>query len=198
MSSPTTSPTSTPTASRPTSRCSRNISTRARMRTISAGTDRRVSYVQDRGTFRDFSQGAVQQTSNPLDVAIGGDGFLAVQTAGGERYTRDGNLQINSTGQLVTAARQSRARHRRPDRVPADRPRHRRSRRRHRHGAGRRQPHRFDPRQAAHRQLHRRAEADQAGQQPLFRGERRGRSRTPSRRCSRASSRSRTSIRSSR
>ena len=46
------------------------------------GSDRRVSYVQDRGTFHDFSQGAPQQTNNPLDVAIDGDGFLVVQTAG--------------------------------------------------------------------------------------------------------------------
>jgi flagellar basal-body rod protein FlgF len=64
--------------------------------------DRRVSYVQDRGSFRDFTQGAVQQTSNPLDVAIDGTGFLTVQTPNGERYTRDGNLQLNNTGQLVT------------------------------------------------------------------------------------------------
>jgi flagellar basal-body rod protein FlgF len=66
------------------------------------GKDRRVSYVQDRGTYRDFSEGALQQTSNPLDVAIDGNAFLAVQTSGGERYTRDGNLQLNSQGQLVT------------------------------------------------------------------------------------------------
>jgi len=67
------------------------------------GGDRRVSYVQDRGTYRDFTQGSLQQTKNPLDVAIAGDGFLVVQTGGGERYTRDGGLQINNTGQLVTA-----------------------------------------------------------------------------------------------
>ena len=64
--------------------------------------DRRVSYVQDRGTFHNFSQGAAQETNNPLDVAIDGAGFLTVQTQGGERYTRDGNLQINNIGQLVT------------------------------------------------------------------------------------------------
>jgi flagellar basal-body rod protein FlgF len=67
------------------------------------GRDRRVSYVQDRGTFRDFTQGASDQTGNPLDVAVSGNGFLVVQTAGGERYTRDGGMQINSQGQLVTA-----------------------------------------------------------------------------------------------
>jgi flagellar basal-body rod protein FlgF len=67
------------------------------------GNDRRLSYVQDRATFHDFSQGAAEATKNPLDVAIDGGGFLVVQTAGGERYTRDGGLQLNGQGQLVTA-----------------------------------------------------------------------------------------------
>jgi flagellar basal-body rod protein FlgF len=68
------------------------------------GRDRRVSFVQDRATFRDFTQGSYEQTKNPLDIAINGDGFFAVQAPGGERYTRDGNLQINNQGQLVTAS----------------------------------------------------------------------------------------------
>ena len=68
------------------------------------GTDRAVSYVQDSGTFKDFSQGPSEQTKNPLDVAVDGRGFLVVQTPAGERYTRDGGLQINNQGQLVTAA----------------------------------------------------------------------------------------------
>jgi flagellar basal-body rod protein FlgF len=68
------------------------------------GADRRVSYVQDRGTYHDISQGAVEQTKNPLDVAVDGSGFLTVQTAGGERYTKDGSMQISTTGQLVTAS----------------------------------------------------------------------------------------------
>jgi flagellar basal-body rod protein FlgF len=68
------------------------------------GRDRSVSYVQDRATFRDLSQGPSEQTKNPLDVAIDGSGFLVVQTAAGERYTRDGGLQMNNTGQLVTSA----------------------------------------------------------------------------------------------
>ena len=68
------------------------------------GNDRSVSYVLDRGTFKDFTQGPTEQTKNPLDLAIDGGGFLVVQTAAGERYTRDGGLQINNQGQLVTAA----------------------------------------------------------------------------------------------
>jgi flagellar basal-body rod protein FlgF len=67
------------------------------------GGDRRVSFVQDRGTYRDMTQGAVEGTGNPLDIAIDGKAFLTVQTAGGERYTRDGSLHINNQGQLVTS-----------------------------------------------------------------------------------------------
>ena len=68
------------------------------------GRDRRVSYVQDSGTYKDLTQGASEQTKNPLDVAIDGAGFLEVQTPAGVRYTRDGGLQINNQGQLVTAS----------------------------------------------------------------------------------------------
>jgi flagellar basal-body rod protein FlgF len=67
-----------------------------------ASSDRRVSFVQDRGTFHDFAPGNTELTKNPLDVAIDGRGFLVVQTPAGERYTRDGGLQINNQGQLVT------------------------------------------------------------------------------------------------
>src|SRR5437016_13388843 len=68
-----------------------------------AGNDRQISFVQDRATWIDFSQGAVQPTGNPLDVAISGNAFLTVQTPRGERYTRNGALQINTQGQLVTS-----------------------------------------------------------------------------------------------
>lgn len=67
------------------------------------GSDRRVSYVQDRGTFRDASQGPMEQTNNPLDLAIDGEAYFAVQGPGGERYTRDGKFALNNIGQLVTS-----------------------------------------------------------------------------------------------
>ncbi len=73
----------------------------ARADNFAAG-DRRVSFVQDRGTYHDFAQGAFEKTTNPLDVAIDGRGFITVQTPAGERYTRDGSFQINAQGQLVT------------------------------------------------------------------------------------------------
>lgn len=55
-------------------------------------------------TLRQFTQGAIQTTSGPLDVAIQGDGFFVVQNAeGNTEYTRGGNLQVNSSGVLTTS-----------------------------------------------------------------------------------------------
>ena len=51
-----------------------------------------------------LAQGQVQQTGNPLDLAIEGEGFFMVQTAHGPRYTRDGSFHRAQNGQLVTAA----------------------------------------------------------------------------------------------
>ncbi|HYA06647.1 MAG TPA: flagellar hook-basal body complex protein, partial [Xanthobacteraceae bacterium] len=69
-----------------------------------AAQGRRISYVEDRASWIDMSQGPIQHTGDPLDVAINGKGFLVVQTARGQRYTRNGALSINAAGQLVTGA----------------------------------------------------------------------------------------------
>ena len=54
-------------------------------------------------TSRNFSQGSLQQSSNPLDVAIRGNGFFEIQLPDGTTgYTRDGSFQVSATGQLVT------------------------------------------------------------------------------------------------
>ena len=68
----------------------------------SSSPGRRLSFVQDRMGWHDMSQGTIQQTGNPLDVAIDGDAMLVVQTERGDRYTRNGSLQLNATGELVT------------------------------------------------------------------------------------------------
>jgi flagellar basal-body rod protein FlgF len=78
------------------------LTSSARENQFSTG-DSRVNFVLDRATWHNFSQGEVQQTGNPLDVAIDGNAFLVVQTPRGERYTKNGALQINSRGQLVTS-----------------------------------------------------------------------------------------------
>jgi len=67
------------------------------------GADRPISFVQDRATWVDLSQGPLERTGNSLDVAINGKGYLVVQTPRGERYTRNGALQTNANGELVTS-----------------------------------------------------------------------------------------------
>src|SRR5688572_6508026 len=64
------------------------------------GNDQPLSYVQDWATMHDLSAGDMVQTGNPLDVAINGAGFFAVQTAGGDRWTKAGSFQINAGGTL--------------------------------------------------------------------------------------------------
>lgn len=63
-----------------------------------------LSYVMDKGAGLDLTQGAVEMTGNPLDVAIRGDGYFVVQTPAGERYTRDGAFALNASGELVTSS----------------------------------------------------------------------------------------------
>src|SRR3982750_1280900 len=67
-----------------------------------SASGQRTRMVLDSVSWHDMSQGTVQQTGGPLDVAIDGEGMLVVQTARGERYTRNGALQINNLGEVVT------------------------------------------------------------------------------------------------
>ncbi|GAB3419387.1 flagellar basal-body rod protein FlgG [Massilia agilis] len=56
------------------------------------------------GTQKVFSNGSVQTTSQPLDVAIMGNGFLQVRRPDGQNaYTRAGQLQVEANGTLVNA-----------------------------------------------------------------------------------------------
>jgi flagellar basal-body rod protein FlgF/flagellar basal-body rod protein FlgG len=54
------------------------------------------------GSVPDFAQGPIVATSNPLDLALNGAGFFAIQTAQGTRYTRDGSFMKSPAGQLTT------------------------------------------------------------------------------------------------
>ncbi len=55
-------------------------------------------------TIQDFSQGAIQTETSPLDAAIQGNGFFITQNANGNTlYTRDGTFQVDNSGNLVTA-----------------------------------------------------------------------------------------------
>lgn len=51
----------------------------------------------------DFSQGNVIPTGGRLDIALKGDGFIAVKTPFGEKFTRNGAFHLNDSKQLVTS-----------------------------------------------------------------------------------------------
>lgn len=63
--------------------------------------DQPLSYTQDWATVHDLAGGAIQQTGNTFDIALEGEGFLTVETPQGERFTRNGELKLDSTGLLV-------------------------------------------------------------------------------------------------
>ncbi len=54
-------------------------------------------------TYTDMTPASIQQTGEPLDFAIQGGGFFAVQTAQGMRYTRDGQFTQTAAGVLTDA-----------------------------------------------------------------------------------------------
>jgi len=55
-------------------------------------------------TQRFFTEGNLQQTGNPLDISIEGDGFFQVSMPNGDTaYTRDGSFKLSADGQLVTS-----------------------------------------------------------------------------------------------
>jgi flagellar basal-body rod protein FlgF len=55
------------------------------------------------GNRLDLGQGEIKATGNPLDLALEGQGFFAIQTSNGIRYTRDGAFSRSPTGVLQTA-----------------------------------------------------------------------------------------------
>ncbi len=70
---------------------------------VDAGERQRLAFVQDLGMVRDLSPGPITTTGNPFDLAIEGAGYFAIQTAGGVRYGRSGQLHLNDVGELATA-----------------------------------------------------------------------------------------------
>ena len=54
------------------------------------------------GSHLDLTPGNLENTGNPLDLGIQGDGFFTIQTARGTRYTRNGSFKVSPTGELVT------------------------------------------------------------------------------------------------
>jgi len=65
------------------------------------GQDSKLHYTEDWSTIHNMETGPIEQTGNPLDVALSGPGLLSVQTPQGVRYLRNGTLTIDSKGTLV-------------------------------------------------------------------------------------------------
>lgn len=59
-------------------------------------------YVGIRGSFTDFSEGSIESSGNPLDVAIQGLGFFVVNGPDGARYTRSGNFRLDTSSRITT------------------------------------------------------------------------------------------------
>jgi flagellar basal-body rod protein FlgF len=64
----------------------------------------KISFVHDSGMGRDFSQGGLKQTGGTFDLALHGGGFFQIQTASGNRLTRDGRFTLDAQGQIVDTA----------------------------------------------------------------------------------------------
>lgn len=65
---------------------------------------RPVAFVQDFGMVRDYGEGAMSRTGNPLDLAIKGKGWFVIETPLGTRYTRNGQFSMNGDGEIVTSS----------------------------------------------------------------------------------------------
>lgn len=61
-----------------------------------------VSFASSGGTYISRTPGEYIRTDNPLDVAVEGDAWLAIQTPAGQVYTRDGRMRMNEAGDLLT------------------------------------------------------------------------------------------------
>ena len=59
-----------------------------------------VDFTQDRATWRDQSAGTLTHTGDPLDLAIGTQGFFVVRTANGDRLTRAGRFSLQPDGTI--------------------------------------------------------------------------------------------------
>jgi flagellar basal-body rod protein FlgF len=66
------------------------------------GGPKPIKFVSANGVARDFGQGGLHTTNNPLDLGIEGQGFFKITTKAGERYTRDGHFRTDDTGRLTT------------------------------------------------------------------------------------------------
>jgi flagellar basal-body rod protein FlgF len=69
---------------------------------VSRTPDEDVHFAKMAKLYPNVQQGTLEQTENPLDVALTGEGWFAIDTPAGTAYTRDGRFVINALGELKT------------------------------------------------------------------------------------------------
>ena len=67
----------------------------------------KLTYTRDVAQYQNLAEGPIKNTGNPLDIAIHGDGYFVVETADGDRYSRNGHFSLNNEGQLVNLNNQA-------------------------------------------------------------------------------------------
>jgi flagellar basal-body rod protein FlgF len=71
---------------------------------VSRSGDEPVAYASSGRDYVTRTEGPLIATGNPLDIAIQGEGWFAIQTPGGTVYTRDGRMRMRQTGELESLA----------------------------------------------------------------------------------------------
>jgi len=78
------------------------LSAEASQATLDSGRPQATDLPEVEHHWTDYSQGNLNSTGNPQDLAIAGKGFFEVITSSGPRWTRNGSFRIGTTGQLET------------------------------------------------------------------------------------------------
>ena len=71
---------------------------------LSNASEPQVAFVSSGSDVIKRTAGAVVKTGNALDLAVKGEGWLSVATPQGQAYTRDGRLQMDAAGNLVSSS----------------------------------------------------------------------------------------------
>ena len=58
----------------------------------------KLAFARDIATFRDVTEGPLEKTGNPLDMAVSGEGFFVIQAGQGNSYTRNGRFKLDDGG----------------------------------------------------------------------------------------------------
>ncbi len=70
---------------------------------VDIGNNQTIAFVKDAGMIRDYSDGPLRATGNPLDIALRGNGFFLVEGPDEILFSRSGRLHLDPTGMLINA-----------------------------------------------------------------------------------------------